>query len=237
VAETRGTDHGLWSTFLLQRSDGALQCYYDDETTPAEAGLPGHQWITMKTWDPAARAWADPVTVSRAFDRRHLSRDGMCTVVETAPPRLVCAFESVQTAPPHAGLLRFVTSGDGGATWSWSAHERAVLYQPADTRFNALAPWMVRLPDGTLLCVFTTDEDRPVPGVASRGRLYQDLKFVTGEPEGEVWSAHATPIDSDYPNLFPGLCLATGPQARPTLVLQYLNAQRGTVTRRGRLSP
>ena len=89
---------GLWSSFLLRKRDGTLQCYYDDEDAPHRAGLFRHQWITMKTWDAKAQQWVHPVTVSRAHQRRHLSRDGMASVVELPSGQLLCVLESVHIA-------------------------------------------------------------------------------------------------------------------------------------------
>src|SRR5262249_52889688 len=110
---------GLWAPSLFEAPDGRLQCYYDDEKTPLDAGFRGHQWLLMRTWNPASRIWENPVVVSRAHDPKDLSRDGMGTVVALSRNRLLCALESVQTTPPHAGVIRYVTSDDGGSTWSW----------------------------------------------------------------------------------------------------------------------
>jgi hypothetical protein len=107
---------GLWSSFLLLKRDGSLQCYYDDEDTPHQQGFFRHQWITMQTWDTNAQQWLNPVTVSRAHAPRRLSRDGMASVVELPSGRLLCVLESVQTSPPHPNCLRLVTSDDGGRT-------------------------------------------------------------------------------------------------------------------------
>ena len=108
------------------RSDGTLQCYYDDEFTPYLNGKPGHQWLSMRTWNGSA--WVNRVTVSKANDP-FLSRDGMASVVELSFNNLFCVIESLQTLPPEypdRGCIRYVTSADGGATWS----EREILYEP-----------------------------------------------------------------------------------------------------------
>jgi len=71
----------------------------------------------MREWD--GRRWGAGFTVARAYDPKLLSRDGMASVVETSPGHLFCAFESVQTDPPHARVARtVVTSDDGGRSWS-----------------------------------------------------------------------------------------------------------------------
>ena len=86
---------GLWASYLLERSDGTLQCYYDDEWTPYSQGKTNHQWVTMETWNPSANVWTNPVTVARAVQSTNLSRDGMVSVVETSPGQLLAVFESV----------------------------------------------------------------------------------------------------------------------------------------------
>lgn len=197
---------GLWAPFLLLTPDGRIQCYYDDEKTPFDAGFPGHQWLMMQTWNTAKAAWENPVVVSRAHDPKHLSRDGMGTVVALDRRRLFCALESVQTAPPHAAVVRSVVSDDGGATWSWKTRERDVLYQPAKADFMSLSPQLTRLSDGTLVCIFCTDEDRSTPDRAGTPppRLNMDIKIVTSSDKGKTWSPAQTVTDSHRAYL-PGL--------------------------------
>jgi hypothetical protein len=189
---------GLWAPSLLEMPDGRLQCYYDDEKTPLEAGFRGHQWLMMRTWNEKARSWEKPVVVCRAHDPKHLSRDGMGTVVALDRKRLFCALESVQVAPPHAAVVRYVTSDDGGATWSWKQRERGVLYQPAKKDFMSLSPQLSRLSDGTLACIFCTDEDRETPDRAGTPphRLNMDIKLVTSRDKGQTWSSAQTVADS-----------------------------------------
>jgi hypothetical protein len=181
---------GLWAPFLLVTSDGGLQCYYDDENIPWLRGFPGHQWVMMERF--VGGRWVRPTVVSRANNPRHLSRDGMAVVVETAPGRLFCALESVQVRPPHAGMLRWVTSDDGGRTWSWAQRERGVLYEPKDTRYHAFAPWLVSS-SGRLLCVFATNEDRDRPGISGTPahQLNLDIKSIASIDNGATWDRNA----------------------------------------------
>lgn len=220
VASAAGTDSGLWSSYLLEKADGTLQCYYDDEQTPASKGFPRHQWASMKTWNPRFMKWENRVTVSRAPGDK-LSRDGMCTVAQTSPGRLVCVCEGVQEAPPHRGCLWVVDSADGGKTWSG----RRKLYEPKETDFNALAPWMVRLANGLLVVVFTTDEDRDRPGVPSTGRLHQSLKYVTSTDGGKTWAGPWV-IDDQIPDYFPGACVVRDTAHSEKLLVQYFGRSR-----------
>ena len=191
--EGPGPSRGLWAPFLLVTKRGRIQCYYDDEHTPWLRGFSGHQWVTMREWD--GHRWGGGVTVARAHGPKLLSRDGMATVVETAPGRLLCAFESVQTDSPHAGVARFVTSDDGGRSWSWTHKERSVLYEPKDRRFLVLCPWLARI-GRNLVCTFVTDEDRPEPGVSGTPahRLKLDVKSVLSHDGGRTWERVATTV-------------------------------------------
>ena len=215
VAAAKATDFGLWSSYLLQKQDGTLQCYYDDERSPSLAGLPRHQWITMKTWNPAKGVWENPVTVSRATGTK-LSRDGMCTMIETSPEHLLCACEGVQEAPPHRGCLWMSRSSDGGKTWTES---HIPLYEPKND-FNALAPWMVRLGSGTLVMVFTTDEGHDKPADASTGVLSQDLKYMTSADDGVTWAGPWL-VDGAYPIYFPGACMISDKTGVEAMLVQY----------------
>ena len=187
---------GLWSSFLLLKRDGTLQCYYDDEDTPHRAGFFRHQWVTLKTWDTNAQQWINPVTVSRAHDPRHLSRDGMASAIELPSGRLLCVLESVQTFRPHANCIRQVTSDDGGRTWSWRQEERRILFQSGKPDHLAVSPWIACLPGGPLLCVFATDEDQPLPGVSGTPpwQLKTDVKCVSSLDAGHTWSIVAQAV-------------------------------------------
>lgn len=232
-----GPSRGLWSSFLLETRDGALQCVYDDEVTPHAEGFPGHQWLRMRTWDPRDRSWVRPVTVSRAHRPEHLSRDGMASVVELERGRLLCVFESVQTFPPHAGVLRWVESQDGGRTWSWERAERGVVYEPRDRRWMALAPWTARLPSGTLACVFVTDEDRATPDRPGTPPpdLHMDAKLVASRDGGRTWTAPVAIYDATHRAYMPGIVPLRGCGVGDRFLALVLDTRAGFLCRAGRL--
>lgn len=206
LPEKKGPSQGLWAPFLFETPDGRLQCYFGDEKTPLEEGFPGHQWLMMRTFDPRSRLWQNPTVVSRAHDPKHLSRDGMGTVVALSRNRLLCALESVGVTPPHANLVRAVLSEDAGKTWSWQRGERGVLYQPARKEYMALSPYLTRLADGMVVCVFCTDEDRAQPDRSGTPppRLNMDIKLVTSRDSAKPWSSPET-ISTSHRAYLPGI--------------------------------
>ncbi|MGV3615368.1 MAG: sialidase family protein [Fimbriimonas sp.] len=229
---------GLWAPFLLVTRKGEVQCYYDDEDTPWRRHFKGHQWLVMRTLNRQTRRWERPVTVSRAPNPKHLSRDGMAAVAERADGILVCAFESVQTAPPHAGVLRVVTSHDGGRNWSWARGERPVLYEPKDVRYHAFSPWLLPLPNGDLLCAFATNEDRPEPGISGTPahRLNLDVKTTLSRDGGRTWGPSATLYTGTNRNYLPSLTPIPGGPAGTTRVLAtFLDFDRGSLSLQGEI--
>jgi hypothetical protein len=227
VTECAGARGGLWSSFLIRTRSGKLHCLVDDERTPWEAGYTGHQWLTMRTWDARKRSWVHPVTVSRAHNPAHLSRDGMGTMVELPDGKLLCVFETVDTAPPHAGVIMAVTSSDGGATWSWQTRERAMVYQPADRRYGAYQPWLSRLPDGTIVCVFGRNEGRaqPVPGGTPLPGLGLDIVAILSRDNGRSWTRPVSLYEGTHRNALPGVL--TLPGSPPRLLVHWLDFDRG----------
>lgn len=207
-AEEPGASRGLWSSFLFLTPDGGLHCVYDDEDTPHREGYWGHQWLTMRTWDERGGAWVNPVTVSRAHNPRHLSRDGMPSVARLPSGRLICVFETVQVTSPHANLIRSTTSDNGGKSWSWEREERGLVFKPSKADHLAMSPWLIRLASGELICVFATDEDRAIPGVSGRppSEYRMDVKYVLSVNGGDTWSSSGEMVfDTTHRNYMPGI--------------------------------
>ncbi len=236
----RHPSRGLWASFLLEKRDGSLQCYYDDENAAYAAGRPGHQWLRMKTFERTSGQWIEPVTVCRTTDPSHLARDGMASVVELPDGRLpdgrlLCAVESCDVTPPHPNLIRQVTSTDGGKTWST---RREILYRPAKPNHMAVSPWICRLTDGTLICVFATDEDRSAPDKPGTPvwRLNMDLKYVISTDDAQHWSSGAETIyNGSHKSYMPGIAqLRNGRHAGSLLVLFY-DTKHGYLGKRGRI--
>lgn len=222
-----GPSRGLWSPFLLTTQKGELQCYYDDEATPFDRGFKGHQWLSMRALASDGKTWGPVVTVARAHDPKVLSRDGMANVLDLGGGRLFCAFESVQAEAPHAGLIRYVTSRDGGKSWSWSSEERKVLYEPKDRRYHAFAPALARLKGGALLAVFASNEGRPEPGISGTPprELNLDIRFVTSDDRGATWSASHDLYSGGHHCYLPGI-VTLGSKGEKALV-SFLDYDRG----------
>ena len=201
ITEPGGPSRGLWAPFLCETPGGRLLCVYDDENTPLLSGFVGHQWLMGRFWDSKTKTWSEPVVMSRA-EQKELSRDGMGTVVAVGK-KLVCALESVDTSPPHHNVIRSVTSDDDGQTWA----PRRLLYAAPQHPHMALAPFLAKRTDGTLICIFGTDEDRDTPDKSGTPppRLHLDIKFCLSRDSGITWSASETIFSGGHRNYLPGL--------------------------------
>jgi hypothetical protein len=236
VQAASGEVRGLWSSFLHQRKDGAILCFYDDEDAAWQAGFKRHQWLMMKQWDNPTSTWSDPVIVSRAKDPKHLSRDGMPSVVELPDSTLLCALESVMTEKPLVNVVRLVRSTDGGKSWSWQREERQILYTPSKKGFSAVSPWLSRLEDGILLCVFATDEERNTPDIpgAPVKTMNRDIKFVSSSDPGITWTTHASPVAIEtHKTYMPQMVQLQHPRHKGTFLCLYLDTVLGFHCLRG----
>ncbi len=192
VATSAGARQGLWSSHLVDIGDGKVLCTFDDETSPWKTH-PGHQWLTGVVWNPKARSWIEPRTVSRAHNPEHLSRDGMPSVVRLGKAQgspLGCALETVTTTPEHASQIMFVTSNDNGKHWSWVSTERSVIFRSKVSRYSAYCPWLTVLSNGVLACVFTSNDradSHDAPGTPA-GKLHGDVMLSTSQDQGKTWS-------------------------------------------------
>ena len=236
VHAQKGEVRGLWSSALHQRQDGTLLCFYDDEDEAWRAGFKRHQWLMMKRWDVQASAWTTPVIVSRAFNCKHLSRDGMPSVVELQGNTLLCALESVATEKPHHNVIRIVKSCDGGNTWSWQMFERQILYAPAKRHFSAVSPWLSQMKDGCLLCAFATEEDRDTPATSGAAikAMNRDIKYVLSIDAGMTWTQRAMPIAAEtHTTYMPQMEQLRHPRHTNAFLCLYLDTVLGFRCRRG----
>jgi hypothetical protein len=236
VRAEKGEVRGLWSSALHQRKDGVLLCFYDDEDAAWQAGFKRHQWLMMKQWDAPTSTWSAPVIVSRASDPKHLSRDGMPSVVELPDGTLLCALESVRTEKPPVNVVRLVRSSDGGKSWSWQREERQLLYAPAQKEFSAVSPWLSRLKDGLLLCVFATDEERETPDRpgAPVKTMNRDIQFVCSRDQGRTWTTHASPVAIEtHKTYMPQMVQLQHPRHQGAFICLYLDTVLGFRCLRG----
>lgn len=201
VTEPGGPSRGLWAPFLFETPGGRLLCIYDDENTPFLRGFVGHQWLMGRFWDTKNKTWGEPVVVCRA-EGRELSRDGMGTIVSVGK-RLVCALESVATELPHPGVIRVVTSDDDGQTWA----PRRLLFQAPQRPHMALSPFLAKRTDGTLACIFGTDEAQETPDKPGTPapKLHLDIKLSLSHDGGASWSKPELLFSGGHRNYLPGL--------------------------------
>lgn len=222
--EGPGQSQGLWAPFLFVTAKGEAQCYYDDEHLPWKSGVSGHQWIVMKAWQGGR--WSSSVVVAR--EPVGLSRDGMATVAQTAPGRLLCVVEAVRAEPPHAGVLRGFSSSDGGRTWGTPA----VVYSPKEP-FHAFAPSLARV-GKTLVLAFATNEDRAetLPTGNPPDKLRLDIKSIVSDDGGRSWSSSSLAFGGTHRSYLP--CLVSLGGGR--LLATFHDYERGPLAVEGRLA-
>ncbi|RYG27498.1 exo-alpha-sialidase, partial [bacterium] len=174
---------------------------YDDEDAPTEDR---HQWLMGRFWQ--GRRWGEPFVVSRAPEGQ-LSRDGMAWLAEANDGRLICAMEGLTERPPFSSMLRTVESTDGGRTWG----NRRDLFRPKGMHM-AVSPSLVALPDGRLVCVFATDEDREVPDKAGMPphRFNMDIKMVLSSDGGRTWSGTRPVFTETHRTYLPSTVVVDG---------------------------
>lgn len=190
VATSKGHRRGLWASYLFASQSRDVVCAYDDEDTPFDT-FPGHQWLTAKRCERDKKRWGPPVTVSRAFDRKALSRDGMPSLVSLGGSRIGCALETVATGAIPSSQIMFVTSNDHGKSWSWIREERTLIFASCKPGYAAYAPWLTTMPDGDLVCVFTSNDradKSDAPGTPA-GQLHGDILMSVSDNQGVSWGS------------------------------------------------
>ena len=195
---------GLWFS-----RDGDLQCYYDDEETPAKAGHPGSQWISMASRPRRAngKAWRASVVASRPADPARLSRDGMASVCNLNGRDMMLVCEGVDPDKPSVNCLFSIRSHDNGKTWDYAS--RRVIWAPVKNgvTFNAYCPSAVRTAAGPVTVAFCTDDDMraPSPDNAPPGRRHAHVKTIQTLGSFDVWGALET-VDASQDTMYaPGL--------------------------------
>jgi len=111
-----------------------------------------------------------------------------------------------------------------------------VVYQPNDTTFMALAPWVVKLWENVLLCVFITDEDRPAPDKPGTPppRLNMDVKCVWSNDGGKTWNRPAQTVYAETHKCYmPGVGVLKQAGREAEILVMFLETEKGFFSRRG----
>jgi len=93
-----------------------------------------------------------------------------------------------------------------------------------------MAPWLARLTDGTLVCVFATDEDRETPHQPGTPppKLNMDVKCVLSTDDGQTWSKTAATIDSNsHQDYMPGVVELRHGGVKNTVLCSWADTRRG----------
>ena len=177
--------HGVWEPFLIQLPDGTLQAYY------ADGRIPG---IGMRMSYDNGLTWSNKIVTAQGSTQS--STHGMPGTVRLNDGKLVCVFESSVNAAPNAVIILMATSTDNGATWSATSK----VYEPhnaVSARWNASAPYIARMSDGTLFVSFQTDEDvvyqsgdpnRDPANGSYEALEHCSFKYTTSTDGGATWS-------------------------------------------------
>ncbi|QRK06730.1 phage capsid protein [Archangium violaceum] len=202
--------------FLFLRANGDLQVYYDSEELAAARGYPGHQWIAMQGRNGRTGPWTayGVVTVSREKAAGALSREGMPTVVRLGGDRLMVVAEGVEPFPTggvRANVIHSTQSWDGGRTWDDSM--RRTVYQSrihsgTGRRYNAYAPYAIRVGNGPVGVAFCTDEDKTTaPDLSSTSPAQRQchVGYVSTTTNFETWSGTSAIWTGSTQNYTPGL--------------------------------
>jgi hypothetical protein len=135
---------GIWEPFMRIGQEGEVQCIFSQEFAPDD-----QRTMLAKSYDQG-RTWSTPRVIEGGRNR---FRDGMTGITETIDngrAALVMVFETTRYGPFN---VEGVISYDDGDTW----HHRHEIFVPPPGR-NAGAPQIASFADGSLACVFMTDD-------------------------------------------------------------------------------
>jgi hypothetical protein len=188
--------------------NGDIQCYYDDEETPAKARHPGSQWISMASRPRRAngKAWRASVVASRPLDAKRLSRDGMATVCNLDNREMMLVCEGVDPDKPVVNCLFSILSHDNGKTWDYASRRKFWAPIKSGVAFNAYCPTVVRIGD-SLHVIFCTDDDFPAPSLDSAppGKRNAHVKLIRTLGSFDQWGEVET-VDASRDTMYtPGL--------------------------------
>jgi hypothetical protein len=203
-----------------QLSDGTLQVYYDSE--PAAPG--SNQYIALKTGSFSSGAgqwqWSNPRVVNSIPTGATFVRDGMPTVVNLGPDldgvgdRLMVVTEgiSVTGGVAHNVVRAFQVQNGGAAQSDWNnlldsrVIYRSALLDPQGHRYNAYAPYAIRVGNGPVIVGFSTDEfldttNQPADNASSPPDLrHSEIKLIQTTFDFEHWSEPETVWGLDHPD-------------------------------------
>lgn len=218
------SDGFVGAPYFHRLSDGTLQVYYDSE--PAAPG--SSQYIALKTgaFDSGSQQWqwSNQRVVNTAPAGTNFVRDGLASVVSLGPDldgvgdRVMVVTEAVSvTAGVAHNVIRAFQVQNGGATqadWNTLLDSR-VIYRSAaldhaGRRYNAYAPFALRVTDGPVVVGFSTDEALDAinqsadAASAPPDMRHSEIKIIQTTDTFENWSTPFTVFGLNHPNFTGG---------------------------------
>jgi hypothetical protein len=138
----------------------------------------------------------------------------MPTVVQLGGDRLMVVNEGVEpftTGGVRANVVNSIQSWDGGRTWDSSLRRtvyRSPIHSGSGRRYNAYAPYAIRVGNGPVGVAFCTDENKgTTPDLASTppDQRQCHVGYVSTTTSFETWSGASAIWTGSIRNYTPGL--------------------------------
>ncbi|KAI5285817.1 hypothetical protein KEM54_000261 [Ascosphaera aggregata] len=235
AAET-SPPHGVWEPFIRKGSRGDVQITYSQEFAPDD------QRTMLVTSQNRGLTWSKPISLDKRSN--HL-RDGMCGIAQTrdtANGKDVLVMVVETTRFPGKFNVEGMLSYDDGMSYE----ARHIVYNPTPSNilhnqansqaqpsdipdiYNAGSPQIASFgADGSLICVFMTDED--VPPNSVNWTRHAAIKAVFAPPPRNGAIEWGPPIKiADAESYWPGVAAIDD---RTVMVTYDLDGPKGKFVR------
>lgn len=136
---------GIWEPFMRVGRRGEVQLTYSEEFAH------NNQCTMLTVSHDQGSTWSRPTCLHGDNDPRRDGMNGIARTFDNGREALVMVFETTTYGPFNVEAL---ISYDDGASW----HNRHQVFRPRQGH-NAGSPQVASFADGSLVCVFMTDDD------------------------------------------------------------------------------